>query len=812
MVAPPIRRHPSLALAFAVLLAGCGGGPLKTVDALRSRGKLAQAADAASRELARRRPDDPVYWELALRKISIFQQMNRRADALAWMQTLAPLRAAPAEMAVRVLMEEAATESGLGRLREADRHLAEGIERASASGQNRMAATLAVRRARVLISLDRPEQAEQSLSAAEEYVRSSKDAWLVPYILHYRGLARVARNQFEAAIGSLEESLAQFRRRQQKALTANVIISVAWCYYRLGQIDKALGLYHEALEMAAPEDRHMVLGHLGNISWEEHDYGRAAEYYRQAAAGARGRDQNYYARWLHNLAAALIEQGKSSEAEQANNEALELDRHIDGSPGLGLALVNEGRIESSKGHYEAAAQVLRRVAESPNADPSFALDAFAALAESYARQGRTEEARRKFEAALALAGEVRGHLHEDENKITYLASLTTVHRKYVDFLMARDDQAGAFAVAESSRARLLRERLDVPHPEFRTYHIARYQQAARTSGATFLAYWIGPEHSYLWAISGGRFATYPLPPEAEIRRLVAQYQQAIERGGSLRPEDMAAGQKLFALLLPSAVRQHGGRYLIVPDGPLYALNFETLPLAGDLGHYWIEEATVAVSPSLDLLVGRQTSRAQGRSLLLVGDAAEWNPQYPKLLHARQEMEGIEKLFPAVEQKVLEGPAATPVAYQRANPGNYSYIHFTAHATANKNAPFDSAIILSRAETGGRLSVKEVLGTPVRAELVTISACQSAGARTYWGEGLVGFAWAFLQSGAHGVIAGLWDVSDYSSPQLMQNLYAGLAASERPAEALRAAKLELIRSRKYADPYYWGPFQLYEGAL
>jgi CHAT domain-containing protein len=56
------------------------------------------------------------------------------------------------------------------------------------------------------------------------------------------------------------------------------------------------------------------------------------------------------------------------------------------------------------------------------------------------------------------------------------------------------------------------------------------------------------------------------------------------------------------------------------------------------------------------------------------------------------------------------------------------------------------------------------------------------------------------------------VSDYSSPRLMQELYAGLAASQSPADALRAAKLALIHSGKYADPYYWGAFQLYEGAL
>jgi len=96
--------------------------------------------------------------------------------------------------------------------------------------------------------------------------------------------------------------------------------------------------------------------------------------------------------------------------------------------------------------------------------------------------------------------------------------------------------------------------------------------------------------------------------------------------------------------------------------------------------------------------------------------------------------------------------------------------------------------------------------------VTLSACHSAGARTYAGEGLVGLAWAFLQSGAGNVIAGLWNVSDYSSPRLMEQLYAGLAAGKSPADALHDAKLELIAGGKYAHPFYWGAFQLYAGSL
>ena len=98
--------------------------------------------------------------------------------------------------------------------------------------------------------------------------------------------------------------------------------------------------------------------------------------------------------------------------------------------------------------------------------------------------------------------------------------------------------------------------------------------------------------------------------------------------------------------------------------------------------------------------------------------------------------------------------------------------------------------------------------PLTAGLVTISACRSAGGRAYAGEGLVGFAWAFLRAGAAGS-AGLWDVNDRSTAALMAGLYSGLAAGTSISDALRASKMELIRTGgAYAKPFYWAPFQLY----
>jgi CHAT domain-containing protein len=99
--------------------------------------------------------------------------------------------------------------------------------------------------------------------------------------------------------------------------------------------------------------------------------------------------------------------------------------------------------------------------------------------------------------------------------------------------------------------------------------------------------------------------------------------------------------------------------------------------------------------------------------------------------------------------------------------------------------------------------------PIDARLVTISACNGSGARAYAGEGLVGLSWAFLRAGAHNVVGALWEVSDDSTPRLMDALYQGLQTGQAPSAALRNAKLSLLRSRsRFSAPFYWAPFQIY----
>jgi CHAT domain-containing protein len=197
---------------------------------------------------------------------------------------------------------------------------------------------------------------------------------------------------------------------------------------------------------------------------------------------------------------------------------------------------------------------------------------------------------------------------------------------------------------------------------------------------------------------------------------------------------------------------------------------------------------------------------------LLGNPVSPNQDFPTLPFFGFEMKRIEGHFASNRQADFAGQQASPAAYLSSNPAQYSYIHFVAHAVASRTDPLDSAIILSGASTSEgsfKLYASDIMKHPIDAQLVTISACYGSGTRAYAGEGLVGLSWAFLRAGAHNTIGALWEVSDDSSPRLMDSLYQGIEEGQTPAASLRRAKLELLHSEgRFSSPFYWAPFQIY----
>lgn len=807
-----------------MLTCACGTGGSGRREAIYTRfdqslksSKLQEALVEAERGLALcgKNTSDPWYWKFYLARAEVVTRKDGPAPALALLQKEIPDGTEFTELKSRRMYDQARayfTLSDYARSRD----LLTGAARIAALARSdSLLGLIGLLQANVLSRMGDWNGAELNLRYANRLAAELKDSYLQSWGLITLAFVLIHQSRFEEAVYALDKVIPTLSEVRDASQLARALNNLGWCYFRLGEYDKALQAFQKAEAINArigdASERQACIGNMADVYYARGDLASAKRQYQRALelASARG-DRFYASTWMSNLAVISIELKDWDQAEKHNRKALEIERAIPDLVGELRSLTNSARISHGRGQNDEAERIFQQVIHSETVDPAPALDAEAGLAQLYADIDRPEKADQEYHHALALVDQGRSRLVNDEYKLSYLASLIGFYQDYVDFLMSRGRTEQALELVEASRARILNERAGLMHAA-QSSDAARYRQLARSSGSVFLSYWTAPKRSYVWLVTANQIEAYTLPPESRIRNLVEKYRSLIENlQNPLDIDDPTASELSETLLGP--VRDEipaGARVSVVPDGSLNALNFETLVTPGAKPHYWIEDATISVAPSLNLLSAGDAQHPEEKRLLLIGNPEPADEHFPRLLYANQEMTDIRRHFPPSLVSAVEGRNAVPSAYTTSSLSRFSYLHFTAHATANRESPLDSAIILSARDGNYKLTARDVLKQRLDANLVTISACRSAGARTYAGEGLVGFTWTFFQAGAHNVIAGLWDVSDESTPKIMDRLYAGLAEGETIPEALRSAKLALIENNQaFRLPYYWGALQLY----
>lgn len=583
--------------------------------------------------------------------------------------------------------------------------------------------------------------------------------------------------------------------------------NLGWQYFEIGDYETAAELFTSAEATAARidarADRVAWLIQLGSIRHQLRDWAGAERYNQRAATIAReiGHPQLGYA--LANTARAVFELGRFADARRLNAEALEVKRARKDEEAELSSYIVEARIASAETKYARAQKLLEDVIREAKRAMTRA-EAEGRLAQLHVRVNRRDLAEKHFQRALAAARQARDEVKERDLRFSLYNTTAEIFGEYVDFLARGNRVEDALAVTETRRAQTLEEGLQVPAK-------LDARDVARQNDATILCYWLGRDRSFLWAVTKEQVKLHALPPDTTIEKAVETYRRELLGPRGSMQWTGARGQALYQMLVQPAASAiaKGSRVIVVADGKLHTLNFETL-VAPSPQRYWIEDVVVMNAASLQLLARGARKSSTSPAMLLVGNAPSPDPSFPPLLHAAAEMRAIEKRF--ARRAVLEGSKATPAAYKAASPGKFDFVHFVAHGVATRKRPLDSAVILARdASSRYKLLARDVIAQPLTARLVTISSCHGAGTRTYAGEGVVGLAWAFLRAGADQVVAALWEVNDAATPQLMDRMYAGIRAGKDPAVALRDAKLQLVRGTgAHRRPLYWAPFVLYAG--
>jgi CHAT domain-containing protein/Tfp pilus assembly protein PilF len=397
--------------------------------------------------------------------------------------------------------------------------------------------------------------------------------------------------------------------------------------------------------------------------------------------------------------------------------------------------------------------------------------------------------------------------------------------------------------------------------------LEQIQQNVLDRETLLLEYSLGEERSFLWAVTPDAIKSFELPKRAVIEPAARQVyelltartvnvpnetlEQRRERLELADAEYETASAMLSRLILgPVAAELKDKRLLIVGDGVLQYIPFAGLPdpTAIDTRPLIVaHEVVTAPSASVVGLLRQETANRKPASKMVavladpvfsnndprVAAARLSHPNHVdksastyalrssepglsglrRLRFSRQEADEIARLAGSDSKLKAVDFAANRTLATSGELGQYRVVHFATHGIINSNYPELSGIVLSLVDEksqpqNGFLRLYDLYNLKLSADLVVLSACQTALGKEIRGEGLVGLTRGFMYAGAPRVIASLWQIDDRASAELMKRFYGAMLGEKlRPAAALRAAQVSMSKDPRWRKPNYWAAFTL-----
>lgn len=417
--------------------------------------------------------------------------------------------------------------------------------------------------------------------------------------------------------------------------------------------------------------------------------------------------------------------------------------------------------------------------------------------------GRSASGRSSLEAAL------KQRLRERSEEAG--AGADTAEQRLVEAeLKALQDSLAVFERSGPDSASSVR------HPVPATLAEIRARLLGRPGAAMFSVFW-GDSSVYGWWITTSTLKGIRLGSADSLGAAVDFLRRAIERPG---PSSWRrAATSLYGRLLEPFGAQETSTIFAIVDGPLARLPLEVMvpaPGADPLG----ATHRIVYGPSASVLTALASSPSPPRwerALLTVGNPrAVAAPRRDSLERTREagvtfdlpfaelEARALRDLFQDQGADLLVGRSVTTNRWLALKPERYRYLHFASHTSVSDREPDQSRLLLA----DGTLDLPQISGLHLTAELVTLSACETALGRRVRGEGVVGLSHAFLSAGARSALVTLWPVTDRSASVFMTDVYRELRAGRGAAEALYRVRSRWIAGDSATShPANWAPFIL-----
>ena len=661
--------------------------------------------------------------------------------------------------------------------------------------------------------------------------------------------------QWERAIAMFEQAATLYAEGGLQAEEAGALINIGVAWGSLGEHARAIEFFERALPISralGDSGREtFILVYLGISRAEAGDKAAAMQPLTAGLELSRKIGApRIEALAHHHLGKISNEAHRFEEAVAHYEKALQIMREAGNRRGEVHALINVGSALGSMGRCDAARARLDEalaVARQTNDRVSEGAT-LSRLAQLDRDEGDLHQALAGIEAAVEIAEALRARSTAQQFRTAYLATVRDQYDLQIDILMhlhARAPSAGfdvaALLASQRARARSLVETLEEAQTKVALYDpatltLAEIQQLL-DDDTMLLEYSLGPHRSYVWAVTAGSLRSYTLPRRPRIDAL-ARRVHALASARTTSParrreveEDYrAAAAELSAMILgPLAGELRGQRLVIAAESGLQYVPFAALP--SPLSHAPLvashEIVNVPSAATLQLLRREPAHAAPAKTLMVFADPvfSASDPRVdnakvrtaaamPRLPLTRLEAGSIARLVPRPSVTTALDFDASRTTATGDLVRRHRIVHFATHGVLDSVRPEQSGIVLSLVDRKGQpqdgfLRLSDVYDLRLDADLVVLSACQTALGKEIRGEGLVGLTRGFMHAGVPRVVASLWKVDDRATAELMRRFYEGMLGPQQlpPATALRAAQREMAESAAWSRPYYWAAFVL-----
>ncbi|MFC1572230.1 CHAT domain-containing protein [Candidatus Eisenbacteria bacterium] len=611
-------------------------------------------------------------------------------------------------------------------------------------------------------------------------------------------------------------------------------LNIVRCNQRLGRFDAAqAGL--RALLAECRKEHYLgfegkILNSQADLELSRDHLHRASELYQQTILLGQSQPLNSRAEAHIGLALTQSKLGKTEDAletlEKGRDEISGLDVReqalmLDGESGACLQKLGRHREALKRLQY------VERKADDFGLS-GYRVKALGQAAASYRALGFADSSLALLQKAATVWEAERGLSRDPEWREQRGVSGHLIYTDLAAQLLApregfpeKERQREAFEQLQIFKARTLLERMlgpgkrtaalaDEPHQ----LALERLQTQVLRDGELVLDFYLGPNVSFLFAVTRTECRVVTLPPERQLQERLLHYHSFIsdpptsEEVANKLQIVHASGRRLSRLLFGEIEDMLGIADLVflIPDGMLNLLAPNALMPQLDL-----TETNWARIPSASVLAGVRTNQESktpiaGKSVLVVAGCRD--PGSGTLPGARREAEMLVDGYRHVDLCLLEDEnRERPIDFGLQDLVPYDLLHLAAHARVDDQYPWQSAIRLVNADRDDCLSAADIAATRLNARLAVLAACESAGGRVLSGEGVLGLAGAFLSAGVPAIVATLWPVDDTQTTRLMEHFYSGLAAGLDAATALESARRAIRATPATSHPFFWAGYIL-----